>query len=283
MNELQVQTQKQSSIVLQDQKKALQLEEISKGQKVRDTNSEKLIQFLSFQISKSYQLSGLKKLNENDSAFIIEFLSKEISKNFSGLSSAEIETAFESGICGEYGDFNKGLGATTFVQFLRAYNKEKQRINNVSIYKRSEKEKTESEMIQNEVEKQNIEFLKKKYAEFISLLNAAKGKVYNSERFAIEFSALDVSSYSSSINQQEGNLLISSGQIDWINKNVDCLSFEFDVRKFGTGSAGKRAFDQFKKHERTRLFNSLCLQIHFGNKVAQDTGVSISNFLDITL
>jgi len=283
MNELQVQTQKQSSIVLQDQKKALQLEEISKGQKVRDTNSEKLIQFLSFQISKSYQLSGLKKLNENDSAFIIEFLSKEISKNFSGLSSAEIETAFESGICGEYGDFNKGLGATTFVQFLRAYSKEKQRINNVSVYKRSEKEKTESEMIQNEVEKQNIEFLKKKYAEFISLVNLAKAKVYNSERFTIEFSALDVSSYTSAIEQQEENLLISDNQINWINKKIENLSFDYDSSKFGRGSKGKKSFEKFKKHEKTRLFNSVCLQLHFGNKVAQDTGVSVSDFLNVTL
>jgi hypothetical protein len=283
MNELQVKTQTQNSIVLSDQKKALQLSEMSEGQKVRDTASEKLIQFLSFQISKSYQLSGLKKLNENDSAFVIQFLSKEIKKNFSSLSSMEIESAFESGICGEYGDFNKGLGATTFVQFLRAYSKEKRRINNTSLYRISETEKTENEMIQKEIEKQNIEFLKNKYAEFISLVNLAKAKVYNSERFTIEFSALDVSSYTSSIEQQEENLLISDNQINWINKKIENLSFDYDSSKFGTGSKGKKSFEKFKKHEKTRLFNSVCLQLHFGNKIAQDTGVSISDFLDVTL
>lgn len=273
---------KDNALVLTEQKKLELVQNLAYGNRVSDTATQQLVNFLSAQITKAYQLSGLKKLNEDDLSFAINFLYQEIRKNFSSLTSKEIEHAFECGICGEYGDFNRGLGATTFVQFLRAYKRNKESIqNSVTGRIEAQKEKEDQQEKAEQAKTLNIEFLENKYSEFCDIIKEAENMVNQSKRFSLYLDSVEIASYTSAVEQEEGELMISTKQMNWIDNTVNSLQFDFDRNKFGTGLEAKRKFDKYKEQERMRVFKSLCLQLHFGNKVAHGTGVVIGGFLNL--
>jgi len=266
------------NIVLSEQKKLELVQKLKKGSRVSETSSDKIIDFLSFQIATCYQLSGLKKLTKKDLAYSVNFIFKEIKRNYSAFTSEEIEAAFQNGICGEYGEtYNKGLSATAFIFFLKSYKVEK-KVLEQSLHGRmiAQIDFEEEEDSQEHIKSLNEDFLKNKYDEFLKFVEEGLIHISNKQCMSFSLTLIDVNSYTSAI-EQESQIIITPAQIEWIYKKVDSIKIRF-TSSFGRGLEGRENYNKHKEAEKRRLFDRLTLEIHFCNLLYSKTGASFQKF-----
>ncbi len=281
MNSLQIQTNRSKdskSPVLTTEKSLEIIQKASTGVKVSVTGEIPLKDFLSTEIAKCFVLIGTDKPSKEDINIIVLPVYSQIRERFSSFTAFEIQKAFEMGVYSQFGEFNKRLPVSVFIFFLDSYKKHKESTQrSIAGVQNALSHHEEDKVSAQEIKSLNDEFLQNKYQEFCELLQEGEKMVNNSQNISFNLSDVDIASYLSAIKDQS-SLIISINQMNWINKTIDSMAFDFDPYKFGTGSGAKTSFDNHKKSEKHKAFKVLQLELHFCNVLSQRTGVSSSSF-----